>query len=60
MKKILAFALALCMIFALAACGGGAKKEEAAGPFKPNGPVTMIVAYKAGNGTDITARILAK
>ena len=60
MKKILAFALALCMIFALAACGGGAKKEEAAGPFKPSGPVTMIVAYKAGNGTDITARILAK
>lgn len=26
----------------------------------PNGPVTMIVAYKAGNGTDVTARILAQ
>ncbi len=26
----------------------------------PDGPVTMIVAYKAGNGTDVTARILAQ
>ena len=59
MKKLLAFTLALCMIFALAACGTGTSKTES-GPFKPNGPVTMIVAYKAGNGTDITARILAK
>ena len=60
MKKLLAFTLALCMIFALAACSGtGASKTES-GPFKPSGPVTMIVAYKAGNGTDITARILAK
>ena len=59
MKRILALALALCMIFALAACGGGQKAAQS-GPFKPTGPVTMIVAYKAGNGTDITARILAK
>lgn len=28
--------------------------------WKPNGPVTMIVSYKAGNGTDVTARILAE
>ena len=59
MKRIFALALALCMIFALAACGGGQKAAQS-GPFKPTGPVTMIVAYKAGNGTDITARILAK
>ncbi len=26
----------------------------------PDGPVTLIVAYKAGNGTDVTARILAQ
>ena len=26
----------------------------------PDGPVTMIVAYAAGNGTDVTARILAQ
>ena len=31
MKKILALILALCMVFALAACGGAAKEEETAG-----------------------------
>ena len=59
MKKFLALILALSMIFALCACGAGGTKASD-GPFKPNGPVTLIVAYKAGNGTDITARILAK
>ena len=50
MKKLLALALALCMIFALAACGGGGTSAApaASGPFKPDGPVTLIVAYKAG------------
>ncbi len=59
MKKLIALILALCMVFALCACGAAGSKAND-GPFKPNGPVTMIVAYKAGNGTDITARILAK
>ena len=36
-----------------------APAEESAG-WAPDGPVTMIVAYKAGNGTDVTARILAQ
>ncbi len=40
------------MVFAL--CG------VAAADFAPDGPVTMIVAYKAGSGTDNTARVLAK
>ena len=52
MKKIFALALVLCMIFALTA--------SAYADFAPTGPVNMIVAYKAGNGTDQTARILAK
>lgn len=52
MKKILALAMALCLIFALAAA--------ASADWAPNGPVSVIVAYKAGNGTDNTARILAK
>ena len=62
MKKLLAIALALCMIFALAACGGGGTSAApaASGPFKPDGPVTLIVAYKAGSGTDGPARILAQ
>ena len=52
MKKVFALALVLCMIFALTA--------SAYADFAPNGPVTMIVSYKAGSGTDNTARILAK
>ena len=52
MKKILALALALIMVFALAA--------TACAEWAPGGPVHMIVAYKAGSGTDNTARILAK
>ena len=59
MKKLFALLLALCMVLALCACGAESGKA-ADGTFAPNGPVTMIVAYKAGNGTDITARILAK
>lgn len=52
MKKILALALVLIMVLAL---GGSAFADWA-----PNGPVSVIVAYKAGSGTDNTARILAK
>ena len=86
MKKAFALFLALCMVFALCACGqtaapaqtetpaepqtetpaepqtetpAEAPAEESTG-WAPNGPVTMIVAYKAGNGTDVTARILAQ
>lgn len=72
-KKLLVSLLAVSMLLALAACGGDTKEtpkpdnstpvesqgNEATG-WAPNGPVTMVVAYKAGNGTDVTARILAK
>ena len=74
MKKYFALVLALCMVFALCACGQSAApaatpapaaSEAPAAPaepeaWAPNVPVTMIVAYKAGNGTDVTARILAQ
>ena len=72
MKRIVAFMMALCMVFALAACSStpssssapaetkAAEGGDTAEGWKPDGPVTMIVSYKAGNGTDITARILAK
>ena len=74
MKKYFALVLALCMVFALCACGQSAAPAATAAPaaseapaapaepeaWAPNGPVTMIVAYKAGNGTDVTARILAQ
>ncbi len=60
MKKFLALMLALCMVFALCACGGGGAAKTSGGPFAPDGPVTLIVAYKAGSGTDGPARILAQ
>ena len=73
-KRIVSLLLALVMVFALCACGQPAAPAEAPAPaveapaeetpaetaWAPNGPVTMIVSYKAGNGTDVTARILAK
>ena len=73
MKKIFAMILALCMVFALCACGASepapapaapaeapAAPAEAPKAWAPTGPVTMTVSYKAGNGTDVTARILAQ
>ena len=53
MKKTLALALVFCVVFALAV-------PFASADWAPDGPVNMIVAYKAGNGTDNTARILCK
>ena len=74
MKKFIALLLALVMVFALAACGEKAPAEKpdeapaekpaedaaASEGWAPDGPVTMIVSYKAGSGTDTTARILTK
>ncbi len=75
MQKYLALILALCMVFALCACGSQTETEvpaedAAEAPaedaavstegWAPDGPVTMIVSYAAGNGTDVTARILAQ
>lgn len=59
MKKLFALMLVLCMVFALCACGESSAKAND-GPFEPDGPVTLIVAYKAGSGTDGPARILAQ
>ena len=73
MKKLCFIALILCVSFVFAACGAdpssasepsalpqtsAAEPESAA--WTPDGPVTLIVAYKVGSGTDNTARILAK
>lgn len=70
MKKYLALILALCMVFALCACGSqeeapaaedtGSDAAASTEGWAPDGPVTMIVSYAAGNGTDVTARILAQ
>ena len=63
MKKFLAMILALAMILCLVACGGSGDSADAGGDaggeaWAPDDTVTVIVAYKAGNGTDLTARVL--
>lgn len=73
MKKILCAVLALAMLLALAACGGASSSTPAPAPapapgdpapapaaasWTPSENITMIVAYKAGSGTDNTARVL--
>ena len=74
MKKYLLITLILCAAFALSACGSAepspdsqpdappeaSATEPESGAWAPDGPVTMIVAYKVGSGTDNTARVLTK
>ena len=74
MKKLFSLTLILCLALTLVACGSteSAPIPEPAAPsespasdlgsaaWTPSGPVTMIVAYKVGSGTDNTARVLAK
>lgn len=59
MKRATAFAsvaLAAVMTLSLAACGSGDSKAKAAK--YPSEPITMIVNYSAGGGTDLAARAL--
>lgn len=58
MKKVLLLLLSLTLVLSLAACGE--KTVEVVDPANyPTKPVEIIVAYKAGGGTDVGARILA-
>lgn len=50
--KIVALVLALVMALSLCACGSTKSDEY------PSGPITMIVNYSAGGGTDLAARAL--
>lgn len=65
MKRCVSFLLAGTLALALTACGDQAKKPTANpsssgdGDWTPQENVTMIVSYKAGSGTDNTARVLA-
>jgi len=67
MKKFLALLLAVAMLFTLAACtkeeakdpdNGGEENNEQTEGWVPTEPINVIVAYKAGSGTDTTARLL--
>ena len=57
MKKNFLAVLTLLLSLLLVACGGE-KKEEANPATYPDKPVNVIIAYKAGGGTDVGARIL--
>jgi tripartite-type tricarboxylate transporter receptor subunit TctC len=61
MKKLIAASALCALAIATAACGG--KKQAAkssGGAWKPEKDIHVIVAYKAGSGTDTGARVLCK
>lgn len=75
MKKLLALLLALCMALALCACGGNTQPAstqataESAAPeseapedtaWTPDGPITLIVPFRAGGQTDLVSRAIAQ
>lgn len=69
MKRIFTILLALAMVLGLCACGTAASPAAEEAPAAtaeeptsawPDGTVQMIVAAKAGGGTDLVARILAE
>ena len=67
MRRFLSLLLAGTLALALTACGGSAKTDPGTSDqpstsdenWTPKENVTMIVSYKAGSGTDNTARVLA-
>lgn len=56
-KKIFSLALGI-MSFMFVACGGEKKEEVISTENYPSKPVNVVIAYKAGGGTDVGARIL--
>lgn len=59
-KKVALFAAAaLAAGLLMSGCGKQGAKTDASGAWKPEKDVKIIVAYKAGSGTDTGARLLA-
>ena len=52
--KIVSLLLCAAMLVALCACGSAKSDKK-----YPDGPITMIVNYSAGGGTDLAARAIA-
>ena len=59
-ERLLAASALCAMTLALAACGGKKEAAKSGGAWKPEKDIHVIVAYKAGSGTDTGARILCK
>src|SRR5699024_6351002 len=63
LKSMLFFAIMMTLAFILVACSdnnsnGNGEKDDAAADKFPEKPIDVVVAYKAGGGTDVGARIL--
>lgn len=63
MKKVLALVLATAMVFTLAACGSKSSEStqtsQAPAAKYPAKPITCIVPFTAGGGTDVIARMMS-
>ena len=59
MKKLLCLVTLLVLSVGLVGCGGKAQPKSAAKADYPTKPITLIVSFSAGGGTDLGARLLA-
>ena len=55
MKKFISIALAVCLLFGALSIAGCGKKEQA----YPSKTIELVIPYKAGGASDITARMFA-
>lgn len=62
LKKVGIFALIVILIVGLAACGGSSTNQQSQQQAEkfPSKPITLVVPWAAGGGTDAVARALAQ
>lgn len=60
MKKFFGLLLAAVMTFSLVACGAQNVPSDNTSDDYPSGPITCIVPYAAGGGSDVLARTIMK
>lgn len=60
MKKFFGLLLAAVMTFSLVACGAQKVPSDNTSDDYPSGPITCIVPYAAGGGSDVLTRTIMK